>query len=140
MIRVYPPARSANLGAMSSNNFFAASGVSRKEAACRRVCRESRLPSVIIRSTNGRVALARRMVVVMRSFSMTLVTRLRKVARRCAGLRPSFDPELRCRMSGGGLQTRGFLRRRRGGLARQWRPDDPPVLVEFHSQTQAHPG
>ena len=35
---------------------------------------------------------ARVTVVVMRSFSMTLVTRLRSVARRCAGWRPSFDP------------------------------------------------
>src|SRR5260370_417131 len=72
MMRVYPPARSANRGAISSNNFRVATAVSRKAATCRPVCRESPLPSVIMPSTNGRAALPRRIVVVMRSFSMTL--------------------------------------------------------------------
>src|SRR5260370_417132 len=47
MMRVYPPARSANRGAISSNNFRVATGVSRKAATCLRVCRESPLPNVI---------------------------------------------------------------------------------------------
>jgi hypothetical protein len=37
-------------------------------------------------------------VVVIRPCSNKLVTRFRSVARRCDGLRPSFDPELRCRI------------------------------------------
>jgi hypothetical protein len=36
--------------------------------------------------------------VVIRPCSNKLVTRFRSVARRCDGLRPSFDPELRCRI------------------------------------------
>src|ERR1700674_5445660 len=141
MMRVYPPARSAKRGAISSNSFFVAAGVSRYDAAWRRVCSESRLPRVIIRSTSGRVALARLMVVVMRSRSMTLVTRLRSVARRCAGLRPSFDPELRCRIASlAGLQADILLCCRRGGLAGKRRPDDAPVLIEFHAQRQTHAG
>ena len=65
--------------------FLVAPGVIRYEAAWRRACSVSRLPSVIICSTSGLAALARVTVVVMRSFSITLVTRLRSVARRCAG-------------------------------------------------------
>jgi hypothetical protein len=53
---------------------------------------------VIIFSATGRVAFARVSVVVIRPCSNKLVTRLRSVARRCDGLRPSFDPELRCRI------------------------------------------
>src|SRR5271155_2693436 len=67
-------------------------------AACRRDCSVSRLPSVIIFSATGRVAFARVKVVVIRPCSNKLVTRFRSVARRCDGLRPSFDPELRCRI------------------------------------------
>src|ERR1700675_1466011 len=52
----------------------------------------------MIFSATGRVAFARVSVVVIRPCSKRLVTRLRKVARRCEGLRPSFDPELRCRI------------------------------------------
>src|SRR5487761_1843776 len=44
---------------------------------------------------------ARAMVVVMRSRSMTLVTRLRSTARRCAGCFPSLLPDTRCRMLAG---------------------------------------
>ena len=65
--------------------FLVAPGVIRYEAAWRRACSVSRLPSVIICSTSGLAALARVSVVVMRSFSITFVTRLRSVARRCAG-------------------------------------------------------
>src|SRR6266852_3408565 len=53
----------------------------------------------MIFSATGRVALARVRVVVMRPCSNRLVTRLRKVARRCHGLRPSFDPDFKCRMA-----------------------------------------
>jgi len=53
---------------------------------------------VIMRSASGRAALARRIVVWMRSFSMRLVTRFRNTARRCAGCFPSLCPETRCLM------------------------------------------
>jgi hypothetical protein len=53
---------------------------------------------VIIFSATGRVAFARVSVVVIRPCSNKFVTRFRRVARRCDGLRPSFDPELRCRI------------------------------------------
>src|SRR6266567_2010810 len=36
------------------------------------------------------------------------------------------------------LEADGVFRRRRGRLARERRPDDAAVLVEFHSQGQAH--
>src|SRR5262249_11693998 len=52
----------------------------------------------MIFSATGLVALARVSVVVMRPCSNRLVTRLRRVARRCHGLRPSLDPDFRCRM------------------------------------------
>src|SRR5579863_8743219 len=53
----------------------------------------------MIFSATGRAAFARVSVVVMRPCSRRFVTRLRSVARRCHGLRPSFDPDLRCRIS-----------------------------------------
>src|ERR1700686_2949828 len=125
---------------MSANSFLVAPGVMRYAAAWWRVCRVARLPSVIICSTSGLAALARVSVVVMRSFSITLVTRFRRVARRCAGWRPSLENELRCRMSGffARLEARGFLRRWRRGLAGERRPDDAAMLIELHAQTQAH--
>src|ERR1700679_1477385 len=52
----------------------------------------------MIFSATGRAAFARVSVVVMRPCSRRFVTRLRSVARRCHGLRPSFDPDLRCRI------------------------------------------
>src|SRR5277367_1993083 len=52
----------------------------------------------MIFSATGRAALARVSVVVMRPCSNKLVTRLRSVARRCHGLRPSFDPDFKCRI------------------------------------------
>ena len=95
----------------------------------------SRLPSVMIRSTSGRVAFARRSVVVMRSRSMTLVTRLRNVARRCAGLRPSLDPEFKMsHVSVPLLQPGGFLRRLEERSGWERRPDNAAVLVKFHAQ------
>src|SRR3954454_24821971 len=68
------------------------------EAAWRRDCNVSRLPRVIIFSATRRAALARVSVVVMRPCSNRLVTRFRSVARRCQGLRPSLEPDLRCRI------------------------------------------
>jgi hypothetical protein len=53
---------------------------------------------VMIFSATGRAAFARVSVVVIRPCSNKLFTRFRSVARRCDGLRPSFDPELRCRI------------------------------------------
>jgi hypothetical protein len=53
---------------------------------------------VMIFSATGRVAFARVRVVVIRPCSNKFVTRFRSVARRCEGFRPSFDPELRCRI------------------------------------------
>src|SRR5215470_14840321 len=50
-------------------------------------------------SATGRAALARVKVVVMRPCSNRFVTRLRNVARRCHGLRSSFEPDVRCRIS-----------------------------------------
>src|ERR1700676_2798941 len=92
-----------------------------------------------MRSARGRAAFARTTVVWMRSFSIRFVTRLRKVARRCAGLRPSLKPDLRCLiLAVRGLESRGFLRRRRSRLARERRPDDPAVLVKLHPEAQAH--
>src|SRR5580704_10278239 len=84
---------------MSEKSFCVTCGVVRYAAAWRRDCKVSRLPSVIIFSTNGRAAFARVSVVVIRPCSRRFVTRLRSVARRCHGLRPSFDPDLRCRIS-----------------------------------------
>src|SRR5271154_258044 len=52
----------------------------------------------MIFSATGRAALARVSVVVMRPCSNKFVTRLRSVARRCHGLRPSFDPDFKCRI------------------------------------------
>src|SRR5690349_12443309 len=98
MMRVYPPARSPNLGAISLKSFWVTAGSKRYEAAWRRDCSVSRLPRVIIFSATGRAALARVSVVVMRPCWSRLVTRLRKTARRWSGCLPSFDPELRCRM------------------------------------------
>ena len=91
--------RSANFGAMSEKSFCVTCGVVRYAAAWRRDCSVSRLPSVMIFSATGRAAFARVSVVVMRPCSRRFVTRLRSVARRCHGLRPSFDPDLRCRIS-----------------------------------------
>src|ERR1700716_1405724 len=106
------------------------------EAACLRDCSVSRFPRVIIFSATGRAALARVKVVVMRPCSNRLVTRARKVARRWDGLRPSFDPDLRCRMVYGGLglrlQAEIFLRRSERGLAGERRPDNAAVLIELH--------
>src|ERR1700742_1181309 len=84
---------------MSAKSFCVTDGVVRYAAAWRRAAKVSRLPSVIIFSAIGRVAFARVSVVVMRPCSRRFVTRLRSVARRCHGLRPSFDPDLRCRIS-----------------------------------------
>src|ERR1700680_1654909 len=69
------------------------------DAAWRRDCSVSRFPSVIIFSATGRAALARVTVVVIRPCANKLVTRLRSVARRCHGLRPSFDPDFKCRIA-----------------------------------------
>src|ERR1700684_1300781 len=84
---------------MSEKSFCVTCGVVRYAAAWRRDCSVSRLPSVMIFSATGRAAFARVSVVVMRPCSRRFVTRLRSVARRCHGLRPSFDPDLRCRIS-----------------------------------------
>src|SRR5208337_2057348 len=86
----------ANFGAISLNSFLVIAGLIKKTAACRRAANVSFFPSVIIFSATGRVALARVSVVLMRPCSNRLVTRLRSVARRCHGLRPSFDPDFRC--------------------------------------------
>src|SRR5882672_6484972 len=109
-------------------------------AAWRRDCSVSRLPSVIIFSATGRAAFARVTVVVIRPCSKRLVTRFRSVARRCHGLRPSFDPDFRCRMSRryplAVLQTDRILCGRCSGLARERRPDDSAVLVELHTKAE----
>src|ERR1700742_1582134 len=83
---------------MSAKSFCVTDGVVRYAAAWRRAAKVSRLPSVIIFSAIGRAAFARVSVVVIRPCSRRFVTRLRSVARRCHGLRPSFDPDLRCRI------------------------------------------
>src|SRR5215467_16048678 len=101
---------------MSAKSFLVTAGVMMYEAACRRDCSVSRLPSVIIFSATGRAALARVNVVVIRPWSSRLVTRFRRVARRCHGLRPSLDPDLPCRILYGplsGLQADGVFRGRR---------------------------
>src|SRR5258708_795617 len=104
----------------------------------------------MIFSATGRAAFARVSVVVIRPCSKRLVTRFRNVARRCHGLRPSFDPDFRCRIRlslypslrtsfGAPLQPdRIFGCRRRRRLARQRRPDNPAVLVELHAEAQTH--
>src|ERR1700682_3344884 len=98
----------------------------------------------MIFSATGRVAFARVKVVVIRPCCSRLVTRLRNVARRCHGLRPSFDPDLRCRIVLSlyplivrPLQSDGFFRSRRRGLARERWPDNPAVLVVLHYQPEA---
>src|ERR1700722_17917112 len=83
---------------MSEKSFCVTCGVMRYAAAWRRDCKVSRLPSVIIFSATGRAAFARVSVVVIRPCSKRLVTRLRRVARRCQGLRPSLEPDLKCRI------------------------------------------
>src|SRR5262249_40270740 len=83
---------------MSLKSFLVTAGVMMYDAAWRRDCSVSRLPSVMIFSATGRAAFARVIVVVMRPCSSRLVTRFRSVARRCHGLRPSFDPDFRCRI------------------------------------------
>ena len=65
-------------------------GSRRNAAACRRVCSVSRLASVIIFSTSGLTALALGTVVMTRSCSMTLVTRLRSSALRRADVPLEF--------------------------------------------------
>src|SRR5262249_54634361 len=94
-----PPARSANFGAISLKSFCVICGVMIYAAAWRRDCNVSRLPSVIIFSATGRAAFARVSVVVIRPCSSKFVTRFRNVARRCHGLRPSFEREFRCRIT-----------------------------------------
>src|SRR5262245_15990933 len=64
----------------------------------RRAATSPRLPSVIIFSTCGRMALALAGVVSMRSSMMSEVTRLRSSARRWLVLRPNFFVAMRWRM------------------------------------------
>ena len=66
--------------------------VIRYDRARRRADRSPRLPSVIIFSTCGRMALAFGIVVSIRSSIISEVTRFRSSERRCAVLRPSFHP------------------------------------------------
>src|SRR5262245_4154043 len=62
------------------------------DAARRRACSDPLLPSVIMRSPQRRSSFALASVVRTASCSSNAVTRLRRSARRWAGLRPSFTP------------------------------------------------
>src|SRR6476646_4204439 len=60
------------------------------DSACRRACRSPRLASVISFSSSGLTALALASVVLMRSWSMTSLARLRSSDLRCEALRESL--------------------------------------------------
>src|SRR5439155_14374173 len=72
-------------------------------AARRRACSVPCLPRVTMRSPQRRSSFALASVVRTVPCSRSAVTRLRKSARRCAGVRPSFTPATRWRMASGAL-------------------------------------
>src|SRR3954454_15233689 len=86
-------------GATSAKSWCTISCERSSESTCRRACRSPRRPSVIIFSAYGFTALAFAWVVRMRPCSISEHARFAYSARRCAESRPSFLPDIPCRMA-----------------------------------------
>ena len=97
MILVYPPDRSLNRPATSSNSLDTTALLRRKLRARRLAGRVPSLPSVIMRSVNPRISFAFAPVVSIRSCSNNEVTKFLNNALRCLVCLPSCRPFFLCR-------------------------------------------
>ena len=96
MIRVYPPGRSAYLGAISLYSLYEICLLCSMPMTVRREFRSPALPMVIAFSTIGRTSLALASVVFTRPCSSTEQARFASICRRWLGWIPNRLPFLWC--------------------------------------------